>query len=122
MTAVGTVWPCSIVSAFALHGVSVVSTIRRSANAGFAEAEMKVSISSLRIRRWASKNLHWIAAARPVGPEFDLRKALRLHRIGHQPRGDQLLERGALVAFADGGGPIGLQKAIEWSHREKPNS
>lgn len=40
------------------------------------------------------------ATARPVGPEIDVRKALRLCRIGDEPRGDQLLERGALVAFS----------------------
>jgi len=38
------------------------------------------------------------------------------------PSGDQLLERRALVAFADGGGAVGVEKSFQWTHRCGPNS
>ena len=62
-----------------------------------------------------------LSAARPVGPEIDVREALRLNRIGVEPSGDQLLERGALVAFADRGVPVGIEKAVQRTHRGNPN-
>ncbi len=58
-------------------------------------------------------------AACPIRPELDTAKAFDLNRVGDQPSGDQLLERGALVAFAYGGGPIGLEQKIERIHRDR---